>query len=1033
MAKAREELTHSGGFVLRTPLLPFATLDALAEGDLASNLRAMLADPAVREAVFLASPTLDERVERWLAGDETDEDEVVRPVLSYVTRMAARPTPFGLFAGCSVGTVGAETSLALEPRDTVRRHTRLDFGFLAKVVARLTADEAVQPYLTYVPNTSLYRAGARLRMAEGRVDERGMRYHRVTFEEDEALTETLDRARDGATLHDLAEPLTDDDVTIEDALAYVREIVAAQLVVSDLGPVVTGDAAVPRIVAALGKQDVTAPYGATLGAAEAELDDLDAKGLGNDPARYRDLAERLRELDPDLRVDRLFQVDLAKPGPRLVLGEDVLDELYRGIDLLHPLVRTPAEDDLGRFRDAFNARYEGRAVPLAEALDEEIGVGYGPPPAMSAEGAPLLAGVVPGGRPGAQSWTGADAQLLRLLGRALQDGAYEIEVGAADLAPLAQPDPPPLPDALSVSAVLCGDGRIVFDGAAGPSGARLLGRFCHLDERIEALVRRHVEAEEAARPDAVFAEVTHLPEGRIGNILARPVLRTYEIPFLAVSGLPVERRLPLDDLLVTVIGDRIVLRSKRLDAEVVPRITNAHNHQTGALAVYRFLGAVQHQNLAAYVHWTWGALRGAPFLPRVVSGRLVLARAQWSLAYEELEPLRKAKSVAARRAAVDALRERFRLPRRVVVSVGDNDLPVDLDTDGGRDLLGHEGRRGGLTLEELYPGPDGLVATSPEGTFAHEVVVPLVRKAPVPQAIRPSLDRAVGPDEGVEATFPPGSEWLTAKVYTGKATADLVLREVVAPLVAEVVGDGARSAADGWFFIRYGDPDHHLRLRFHGDPMRLAGEVLPRLRDALAPLLADGRVARVLLDTYRREVARYGGPDRIADAERAFGADSDAVLAIVTLAGGDEGLDLRWRAAVAGVDRLLADAGLDVPSRQAAVRHWRDALVAEQGTTGSNAKQHAGRLFRTERAALEALLSGTPEDPRALAVLAALDRRSAVQRPLLAGTDPNILGSYCHMHVNRLLRAAQRTQELVLYDLLDRCYAAAIGRAKAKQ
>jgi hypothetical protein len=36
--------------------------------------------------------------------------------------------------------------------------------------------------------------------------------------------------------------------------------------------------------------------------------------------------------------------------------------------------------------------------------------------------------------------------------------------------------------------------------------------------------------------------------------------------------------------------------------------------------------------------------------------------------------------------------------------------------------------------------------------------------------------------------------------------------------------------------------------------------------------------------------------------------------------------------------------------------------------------------------------------------------------------------SYAHMHVNRLLRSAQRAQELVLYELLDRAYSSRAGR-----
>lgn len=1056
MTRSRDAYEHSGAFVLRTPLLPFATLDAVdasgtaraaweSGGDVESavrddldalrdRLRDLLRDSAIREAVFLASPSLDERLDRWLAGTDPDPDEAVRPLLSYVTRMAGRATPFGLFAGCSVGTVGGPTTdLTLPERARVTRHTRLDYGFLAKVVTTLQTDPAVQPYLNLRPNSSLYRAGGLLRMAEARVDDRGVRYHRVTFEEDEFLTATLDRAKDGARLADLAAALVDDEVTYEEAEEYVREIVDTQLLVSDLGPAVTGDAAVPTIVKALADAPETAGTARALDQSDRDLAALDAQGLGNDRARYEAVAERLRTVDPDLRLDRLFQVDLAKPGPDLTLGDDVVHELYRAVDVLHPLWRS-GSDDLSRFREAFVARYEQREVPLAEALDEEIGVGYGPAPALAAEGAPLLAGLVPGGRTASgQPWTNADDHLLRLLTTALTDGRTEVVLTAADLKALSNADPLPLPDAFSIGGIVArhDDGvRLVVQAAVGPSGAKLLGRFCHLDEGIAGLVLRHVQAEEQARPDAVFAEVVHLPEGRVGNVLARPVLREHEIPFLAASGVTGDGRIGIDDLLVSVVGERVVLRSKRLGREVLPRITNAHNHQTGALAIYRFLGALQYQGYAAILNWSWGALSNAPYLPRVTYGRLVLSRAQWTVGGDDLKDLRDAKTAAARFQAVQALRERVRLPRRVVVSVGDNDLPVDLDRVGGGELFAHEARRGGLRLVELYPGPDELPVSSPEGRFAHEIVLPVVRRAPVGT---PRWSTAAGADDDV---FPPGSEWLSAKLYGGKATADAVLRTVVAPLVESTVGAGL---ADGWFFLRYGDPDQHLRVRLHGDPARLAGDVLPRLRDLATPLLADGRVWRVQLDTYRPEVARYGGPRGVLLAEQVFRADSDAVLAIVVAAEGEAGLDARWRLAVCGVDRLLADAGWPVAARREAVRRWRDGLLAEHGVTGDNAHHLAGTLFRKERAALEGLLDGEATDERTAAGLAALNARSAALAPLLAQLDgldrsaEDILGSYSHMYVNRLLRAAQRTQELVVYDLLDKVYASRLGRAKAQQ
>src|SRR5262249_55544271 len=152
-----------------------------------------------------------------------------------------------------------------------------------------------------------------------------------------------------------------------------------------------------------------------------------------------------------------------------------------------------------------------------------------------------------------------------------------------------------------------------------------------------------------------------------------------------------------------------------------------------------------------------------------------------------------------------------------------NELPIDLDNVLAVDTLVElvKGRER-ATLVELFPGPDQLWARGPEGRFVHELVVPFVRRSvatggsPVAelagrQASRPS-------PRAVQRRFPPGSEWLYAKLYTGPATLDQILRVVVKPVVEAVLRAGA---ADRWFFVRYGDPDWHLRLRFHGQPGRL--------------------------------------------------------------------------------------------------------------------------------------------------------------------------------------------------------------------
>src|SRR5262249_44679334 len=153
----------------------------------------------------------------------------------------------------------------------------------------------------------------------------------------------------------------------------------------------------------------------------------------------------------------------------------------------------------------------------------------------------------------------------------------------------------------------------------------------------------------------------------------------------------------------------------------------------------------------------------------------------------------------------------------------------------------------------------------------------------------------------------PGSDWLYAKLYAGAAGVDRLLLDVVAPLVHEFTEAGA---VDEWFFLRYGDPDLHLRVRFHGEPEVLHTRVLPALEAPAERPRADGRLRRLQLDTYEREVERYGGAEGLLLSERIFRVDSDAVLAMLALLEPDDaGADERWRLALIGCAALFADFG----------------------------------------------------------------------------------------------------------------------------
>jgi thiopeptide-type bacteriocin biosynthesis protein len=279
---------------------------------------------------------------------------------------------------------------------------------------------------------------------------------------------------------------------------------------------------------------------------------------------------------------------------------------------------------------------------------------------------------------------------------------------------------------------------------------------------------------------------------------------------------------------------------------------------------------------------------------------------------------------------------------------------------------------------------------------------------------------------------------LFVKYYAGYTVCDALLREL-APVLRGVVADGL---ADRWFFLRYQDPDWHIRLRITGKPEALVGQVLPRLAACMKPLFELGRVWKVQLDTYEREIERYGGAGAIELAERLFCADSEAAIATHEAYVGDEGAELAWRAAILGADRLLGDLGLDVTAKRALYTHMRDEFGREVGMD-TEFQRRLGEKYRRVRPDIDGALAADPAGPLAAAV-AAFDRRSATLAPIVEGLAqrhargelatpiPELARSFIHMHCNRMFAAAPRSQELVLYDLLRRYYDGVAARTKRK-
>jgi len=977
---ARPERSHesAGFFYVRTPLLPFDRLLRFLEADsgLAERLRALCESPAIREAIRIGSAELLARIDVEPFADQPRALELA--VLKYFTRMAVRPTPFGVLAGCSFGTIGAKCEIVLAPATTYRRDTRVDVAFLADVCARALRQPGIRRALVYRINPTLWYSGRRWRYIDYAPAGGGARgYQLSTLGATPALDLVVAASGHGTISFDaLSARLRQAfDVDAASADGFIEQLIDNCVLLSELDPSVTGSDSGRRALEVLSRAAPAAPETEILRSAIAFADEWNATPVGTKSDLRLDAVEQ--------PFDRVLQTDMYKPVENATLSTADVAELYAATIALHRIVDPPRRPALRTFIERFSSRYGDCEMPLLEVLDDESGIGFGDYEYAD----PECADVRWPGRANADA-PETDPLPPAVTQRALAAiafGRMEIRVDESDFRPTPAR---PLPDTFAVVAS-AGDRALVYHSLFAPA-FRVLGRFCGGDPQLDSAVRTLAAREERRYPDALFAEVTHIPDDRIGNVLRRPLLREWEIPLFATPAAHPDRQILPRDLVVSIVAGRVRLRSKSRDREVVPRLASAHYFGThDNLTIYRFLCAVQEQGCSDLA-WVWGrTIERSPFLPRVVYRRTVLSRARWRLDRDQVS-------------RIAAIRADLRLPRWVSIVDGDRQLTIDLESPLGIELL-RDAARGekDVFLAEVLPEVDDLIVRSEEGRFTNEIVVPfLSANAVSAERLLPLPPRRV---------HRPGSAWVYAKTYCGGGSdADAIITGIVAPLMRSLLESGA---IDRWFFLRYADPEPHIRLR-----ARAVGEstiVLARVAAAL------GDAGRLQFDTYEPEVGRYGGDEGVDVAERIFQHDSECVAAVLE----EHGTDLpRWQLAMIGVDRLLDDAGLSADARIGFLRRAADDHFAAGNVDAATRKQLSSRL-RDRREMLAAMLADSD-------LLAHFDARSRAVRPLLrdvmerrgigAVSSHALLASYVHMHVNRVLRGSHARGEMIVYDSLAR-------------
>lgn len=293
----------------------------------------------------------------------------------------------------------------------------------------------------------------------------------------------------------------------------------------------------------------------------------------------------------------------------------------------------------------------------------------------------------------------------------------------------------------------------------------------------------------------------------------------------------------------------------------------------------------------------------------------------------------------------------------------------------------------------------------------------------------------------IQRNFIPGDEWCYFKIYTGYKTADSILIDTLYPLARKLY---EHQLIDQWFFIRYGDPKFHLRVRLHAKAAEYVPSVIASFNKAVKVSFQQGLIWKIQMDTYRRELERYGLPT-MGLSESYFMYDSEMVIQTIDVLRNFQEDDLHWLTALKLMDQALHDFGYSLDKKYSFAQSMQESYKKEYNIDSSYTRQFAHK-YRAKKKPVEQILSRANEaDTRYAALFAPVLEKSGRIRPLIAQLEKEIslsgslltsdrfLASYIHMTLNRFFRTRQRVQETLLYDFLFRYYSSLQLREKGEK
>lgn len=268
-----------------------------------------------------------------------------------------------------------------------------------------------------------------------------------------------------------------------------------------------------------------------------------------------------------------------------------------------------------------------------------------------------------------------------------------------------------------------------------------------------------------------------------------------------------------------------------------------------------------------------------------------------------------------------------------------------------------------------------------------------------------------------------GSKWLYFKIYCGVKTSNIILRDY---LFEKINFLKENNCIEKWFFIRYNDPEAHIRLRFLLSENSNLNEVIQILNETFNVLQNQNLIWKIQTDTYVRELERYG-PSTYKLTETVFEADSAMILDYLQLENSFSNTSTPMLFSFVSIDNFLNLFELSNIEKLNLLNSIQLSFK-EEFNADKYLKKELDKHYRELSNEIELFIERKNKD-EFHSFFEIIDFKANKIKDTILNLIENLdidlfsyLNSQIHMMINRQYTSRQREYELIIYDHLYRYY-----------